>query len=95
MKNPLHTIKVAASKALTKLVMQALANARSEFETRASRTAGIKPPAIGKEAAGIGKRFMKNLHSYFDEIGVPVSAQTETDTDEFESLKDAAPTLLP
>ena len=86
MKNPLHTIKVAASKALTKLVMQALANARSEFETRASRTAGIKPPAIGKEAAGIGKRFMKNLHSYFDEIGVPVSAQTETDTDEFESL---------
>ena len=86
MKNPLHAVKVAASKALTKLVMQALDSARSEFDTRASRTAGLKPPAIGKEAGGIGKRFIINLHSYFDEIGVQISAQTETDTYEFGGL---------
>ena len=86
MENQLHSIKIAASKALTKLVIRALASARSEFETRASRTVEFKPPAIGKEAAGIGKRFMENLHSYFDEIGVPASSHTEAETDKFEDL---------
>ena len=86
MTNQLHSIKVAASKALTKLVVRALASARSEFEARTSRNVGLKPSAIGKEAASIGKRFMKNLHGYFDEISNPVSAHIEAETEKSEDL---------
>lgn len=86
MKNQLDSIKVAASKALTKLVVRGLASARSELEARTSRTIGFKPPAIGKETANIGKRFMENLHSYFDDICNPESALTEAETDKFEEL---------
>ncbi|MBQ86766.1 MAG: hypothetical protein CMQ16_10225, partial [Gammaproteobacteria bacterium] len=86
MKSQIHSIKVAASKALTKLVMRALASARSEFEARASRTVGLEPPDIGKEAESIGKRFMENLNGYFDEIGVPASTHTEAETEKFEDL---------
>ncbi len=87
MTNQFHFIKVAASKALTRLVVRALASARSEFEVRTSRNVGLKPSAIGKEAASIGKRFMENLHRYFDEISNPVSAHTEAETEKSEDLK--------
>ena len=79
MKNPLHYVKVAAAKALTKLVMQALANARSEPQNRASWPTKA-------QASGISKRFMKNFNNYFDEIGIPLIEQAKSETDEFASL---------
>ena len=79
MKNPLHYVKVAAAKALTELVMQALANARAEPNTLASWPTKA-------QASGISKRFMKNFHHSFDEIGIPLIEQAKSETDEFVSL---------
>ena len=86
MKNPLHSVKVEAAKALTKLVMQALTNARSELEATASRPTAARTPDIIKEAYGIGERFMKHLNDYFDEIGIPLTEQANSETEELASI---------
>jgi hypothetical protein len=86
MKEHLDKVKFAASKALTRLVMKALDDARLQIEAQTMRFAGAKPPPIAEESGGIAERFMNSLHDYFEELTTLVVKDTEIEPDSYDNL---------
>ena len=86
MKEHLDKVKFAASKALTRLMMKALDDARLQIEAQTMRFAGAKPPPIAEESGGIAERFMNSLHDYFEELTTLVFQDTEIEPDSYDNL---------
>lgn len=86
MNEHLDKVKFAASKALTRLVMKALDDARLQIEAQTMRFAGAKPPPIAEESGGIAERFMNSLHDYFEELNTLVVRDTEIEPDSYDNL---------
>jgi hypothetical protein len=64
----LNKVKFAATKSLTRLVMEALESATLKIEAQAMQFAGSQPPPIREESPKIAERFLLNLNEYFDEL---------------------------
>lgn len=86
MKEYLDKVKFAATKAITRLMIQALDDARVQIEAQASRFAGAKLPPIKEESPAIAERFMTNLHNYFDELTTLVVKDEEIEPDSYDNL---------
>lgn len=86
MKEHLDKVKFAASKALTRLVIKALDDARLQIEAQTMRFAGAKPPSIAEESGGIAERFMNSIHSYFEELTTLVVKDPEIEPDSYDNL---------
>ena len=86
MKEHLDKVKFAASKALTRLVIKALDDARLQIEAQTMRFAGAKPPPIAEESGGIAERFMNSIHSYFEELTTLVVKDPEIEPDSYDHL---------
>ncbi|MBQ12940.1 MAG: hypothetical protein CMQ17_00845 [Gammaproteobacteria bacterium] len=68
MKEVINKVKFAATKSLTRLVMEALESATLKIEAQAMQFAGSQPPPIRDESPGITERFLQNLNTYFDQL---------------------------
>ncbi|MCG8413407.1 MAG: DUF1631 domain-containing protein [Pseudomonadales bacterium] len=86
MKEHLDKVKFAASKTLTRMVIQSLDDARVQIEAQAMRFVGAKLPPIKEESPGIAERFMTNTHNYFDELTTLVVKDEEIEPDSYDNL---------
>ena len=86
MKAELDKVKFAASKTMTRMVIQALEDARLQIEAQAMRFVGAKLPPIREESPGIADRFMTNTHNYFDELTSLVVKDEEIEPDSYDNL---------
>ena len=86
MKEQLDKVKFAASKTMTRMVIQSLDDARVQIEAQAMRFVGAKLPPIKEESPGIAERFMTNIHNYFDELTSLVVKDDEIEPDSYDNL---------
>lgn len=86
MKEHLDKVKFAVAKALTRMVIKALDDARLQIEAQTMRMAGAKPPPIKEETPGIAERFTQNLYNYFDELTTLSVKDTEIEADDYDNL---------
>ena len=87
MKEHLDRVKFETAKALTRMVMKALDDARLQIEAQTMRFAGAKPPPIAEESGGIIDRFTTNIYNYFDELTTLV-VKDEIEPDSYDNLRD-------
>ncbi|MEQ8313455.1 MAG: DUF1631 family protein [Gammaproteobacteria bacterium] len=85
MKEHLDKVKFATTKALTRLLIKAIDDARVQIEAQAMRFVGAKLPPIKEETPGITERFMNNVHNYFDELTTLV-VKDEIEPDSYDNL---------
>ncbi len=86
MKEHLDKVKFATTKAMTRLLIQAVDDARVQIEAQAMRFVGAKLPPIKEESPGIAERFMTNVHNYFDELTTLVVKDEEIEPDSYDNL---------
>ncbi|MDA1372531.1 MAG: DUF1631 family protein [Proteobacteria bacterium] len=86
MKEHLDKVKFAVTKALTRMVIKAIDDARLQIEAQAMRFVGAKLPPIKEETPGIAERFMQNLYAYFDELTTLTVKDTEIEPDDYDNL---------
>ncbi len=85
-KHLLEKLKFTASKSLTRLVLQALDDARLQIEAQALRFVGAQTPALADEAPKLAERFMQNMHNYFDELNSLTVKDKEISDDDYDNL---------
>ena len=86
MKEHLDKVKFAVTKALTRMVIKAIDDARLQIEAQAMRFVGAKLPPIKEETPGIAERFVQNLYGYFDELTTLTIKDTEIAPDDYDNL---------